>query len=101
MSYRDKLTGLYNRAYFDEKLEELNNEEFFPLSFVMGDLNGLKVINDAIGHLEGDKILKEISKVIKNFAEKMILYLDGEEMSFAFSCLRQQRKKQKKLYVIE
>ena len=30
MSYRDKLTGLYNRAYFDEKLEELNNEEFFP-----------------------------------------------------------------------
>lgn len=81
MSYRDKLTGLYNRAYFDEKLEELNNEEFFPLSFVMGDLNGLKVINDAIGHLEGDKILKEISKVIKNSCRKddLIFRWGGDE----------------------
>lgn len=81
MSYRDKLTGLYNRAYFDEKLEELNNEEFFPLSFVMGDLNGLKVINDAIGHLEGDKILKEISKVIKKSCRKddLIFRWGGDE----------------------
>ncbi len=81
MSYRDKLTGLYNRAYFDEKLEELNDEEFFPLSFVMGDLNGLKVINDAIGHLEGDNILKEISKVIKNSCRKddLIFRWGGDE----------------------
>ena len=81
MSYRDKLTGLYNRAYFDEKLEELNDEEFFPLSFVMGDLNGLKVINDAIGHLEGDKILKEISGVIKNSCRKddLIFRWGGDE----------------------
>lgn len=81
MSYRDKLTGLYNRAYFDEKLKELNNKEFFPLSFVMGDLNGLKVINDAIGHLEGDKILKEISRVIKNSCRKddLIFRWGGDE----------------------
>ena len=81
MSYRDKLTGLYNRAYFDEKLKELNNKEFFPLSFVMGDLNGLKVINDAIGHLEGDKILKEISGVIKNSCRKddLIFRWGGDE----------------------
>ncbi|WP_394879403.1 HD domain-containing phosphohydrolase [Clostridium perfringens] len=81
MSYRDKLTGLYNRAYFDEKLKELNNKEFFPFSFVMGDLNGLKVINDAIGHLEGDKILKEISGVIKNSCRKddLIFRWGGDE----------------------
>lgn len=81
MSYRDKLTGLYNRAYFDEKLKELNNKEFFPLSFVMGDLNGLKIINDAIGHLEGDKILKEISRVIKNSCRKddLIFRWGGDE----------------------
>ena len=81
MSYRDKLTGLYNRAYFDEKLKELNNKEFFPLSFVMGDLNGLKVINDAIGHLEGDKILNQISRVIKNSCRKddLIFRWGGDE----------------------
>lgn len=70
MSYIDKLTGLYNRAYFDEKLKELDNHEFFPLSFIMGDLNGLKIINDSIGHLEGDKLLKSISKVIKKSCRK-------------------------------
>lgn len=81
MSYRDKLTGLYNRAYFDEKLKELNSEEFLPLSFIMGDLNGLKVINDALGHLEGDKILKEISKVIKHSCRKgdLIFRWGGDE----------------------
>ncbi len=65
MSYRDKLTELYNRAYFDEKLEELSRIDFLPLSFIMGDVNGLKIINDTIGHLEGDKLLINIANVIK------------------------------------
>ncbi|MGG5461369.1 sensor domain-containing diguanylate cyclase/phosphohydrolase [Clostridium sp. B9] len=70
MSYMDKLTELYNRAYFDEKIEELNKESFFPLSFIMGDVNGLKIINDTIGHLDGDKLLINIANVIKNSCRK-------------------------------
>ncbi|MGG5459978.1 sensor domain-containing diguanylate cyclase/phosphohydrolase [Clostridium sp. B9] len=70
MSYIDKLTKLYNRAYWDEKIEELNKESFFPLSFIMGDVNGLKIINDTMGHLEGDKLLINIANVIKNSCRK-------------------------------
>ncbi|MEG0181423.1 MAG: diguanylate cyclase [Peptostreptococcaceae bacterium] len=70
MSYTDKLTGLYNRAYFDEKLKVLNSEKYFPLSLIMGDVNGLKVVNDTIGHLKGDELLVDISNVIMRSCRK-------------------------------
>lgn len=70
MSYKDKLTGLYNRAYFDEKLKILNSKKYLPLSLIMGDVNGLKVVNDTIGHLKGDELLVDIAKVIDKSCRK-------------------------------
>lgn len=64
LSYKDSLTGLNNRAYFEEKIKELNQEKFLPIGVVMGDVNGLKIVNDTFGHLEGDRLLKTISKII-------------------------------------
>lgn len=66
LSYRDMLTGLYNRTYFDEKISEILKEEDFSIGVVVGDLNGLKIVNDAFGHLEGDKYIKYISKILKD-----------------------------------
>jgi diguanylate cyclase (GGDEF)-like protein/PAS domain S-box-containing protein len=65
LSYTDSLTGVYNRACFEEKREELNKEKHLPIGVVMGDVNGLKVVNDTFGHLEGDRLLIEITKIIK------------------------------------
>lgn len=64
LSYRDQLTGLYNRRFFEEELIELNDEENFPLSIIMGDVNGLKLINDAFGHKAGDQLLTLIGSKI-------------------------------------
>lgn len=61
----DVLTGLYNRRSFEEKLKDLNNEQYLPLGIIMGDVNGLKIVNDTFGHFEGDRLLKEISNVLK------------------------------------
>ncbi|WP_317982875.1 sensor domain-containing diguanylate cyclase/phosphohydrolase [Romboutsia faecis] len=66
LSEIDMLTGLYNRYSFEEKMKELNNEKYHPLGIIMGDVNGLKFINDTFGHLEGDILLKEIAKVLKD-----------------------------------
>ena len=44
LSYHDKLTDLYNRAYFDETLEGMNKSKQFPYSLIMGDMNGLKLL---------------------------------------------------------
>lgn len=64
LSFHDKLTSLYNRAYIDNWLEEFQPGENFPLSVIMADLNGLKLANDVFGHIQGDLLLKRLAKVL-------------------------------------
>ncbi|PKM95073.1 MAG: hypothetical protein CVU84_07060 [Firmicutes bacterium HGW-Firmicutes-1] len=65
LSYHDQLTGLYNRRFFEEELIKLGVEEKLPVTLVMLDVNGLKLVNDAFGHSVGDILLKKIAKVFK------------------------------------
>lgn len=64
ISYHDQLTGLYNRRFFEEQIKRLNNPRNLPLSIIMGDVNGLKLTNDAFGHQAGDELLKMIGDII-------------------------------------
>src|SRR4030042_6002240 len=54
-----------------------------PLSLVIGDLNGLKIVNDAFGHAYGDKILKKIAEILKICFRKedIIARWGGDEFS--------------------
>ncbi len=61
-STRDSLTGLFNRRYFEEQLEALEGK---PLSLVMVDVDGLKVVNDGFGQCEGDKLLRAAADVLR------------------------------------
>ncbi len=67
LSYHDHLTGLYNRRYFEEELKRIDGRRHFPLSIIMGDINNLKMINDAFGHLAGDEVIYASGKIIKKF----------------------------------
>lgn len=64
LSYHDQLTGLYNRRFFQEELHRLDVKRNLPLTIVMADVNGLKLINDSFGHTMGDELLKKVSEVI-------------------------------------
>ena len=70
LSFHDSLTGLYNRAYFDEELIRLDTDRQLPIAIVMGDVNGLKVINDVYGHKKGDIFLKRIAVILKECFRK-------------------------------
>ena len=83
LSFHDKVTGLYNRAYFEEELFRLDTERQLPLSIVIGDVNGLKLINDAFGHQEGDKVISQVAKTLTEFCRKedVIARWGGDEFS--------------------
>jgi diguanylate cyclase (GGDEF)-like protein/PAS domain S-box-containing protein len=66
LSYNDALTKVYNRRFFEEEFRRLDTKKYYPLSIIMGDVNGLKIVNDAFGHLEGDKLLKKVAIHIKD-----------------------------------
>jgi diguanylate cyclase (GGDEF)-like protein/PAS domain S-box-containing protein len=64
LSLHDNLTGVYNRNYLNQEMTRLDTERQLPISIIMADLNGLKLINDTYGHQFGDKILSSASQVI-------------------------------------
>lgn len=81
LTYHDGLTGLYNRTFFDKKTIQLDIQQQLPLSVIMGDINGLKLINDAFGHSEGDKLLIEVAKILASCVrpEDIVARIGGDE----------------------
>ncbi|MDX9916782.1 MAG: diguanylate cyclase [Gudongella sp.] len=83
LSYHDKLTNIFNRAYFEDMLRSVDREENYPLSIIIGDINGLKITNDIFGHHEGDKLLKNTADVLKKVCcnEDIIARYGGDEFA--------------------
>lgn len=88
MAEKDGLTGIYNRNYFEKVVETLDNEHHCSYSVIIGDVNGLKIINDVFGHLIGDQLLVMIATVVKTCmqergtlarwgGDEFIMYLPG------------------------
>ena len=81
MSYHDQLTGLYNRRFFEEELNRRDTKGNLPITIIMGDINGLKIINDSFGHEVGDDYLKKTSEIIQKACrtDDIIARLGGDE----------------------
>lgn len=62
----DDLTGIYNRRRYEKEIERLNDENQLPLSIIIADINGLKLINDSFGYSEGDNIIALSAKLISS-----------------------------------
>lgn len=78
LSYHDQLTGLYNRHYFEQHFSKM---DALPLSLLILDVNGLKLINDAFGHQAGDELLKITAHVLKQICREndVICRIGGDE----------------------
>jgi diguanylate cyclase (GGDEF)-like protein len=82
----DSLTGLRNHRAFQEDLtRELNrqNRSGSPLSLVMLDIEGLKAVNDTLGHQEGDERLKSLAESLRSAARgsDALYRLGGDEFA--------------------
>ena len=61
----DFLTGLYNRGFLEKELVRLADEQYLPVSLIIADTNGLKLINDSFGHAMGDTVLRTAAELLR------------------------------------
>ncbi|SMC80382.1 ABC transporter substrate binding protein [Sporomusa malonica] len=64
LSLRDALTGVYNRAHFEEEALRLQTEGHKSIGIFVCDVDGLKLINDTLGHRYGDELLKKVAAIL-------------------------------------
>jgi len=84
LSFHDYLTDLYNRAFIEEELRRLSNSRELPLGLLICDVNGLKLVNDAFGHQEGDRLLQDFARILRECCRKedLIGRWGGDEFLF-------------------
>lgn len=85
-SMYDALTGIYNRAFFETEMKIVHPRDFFPVSFLMADVDNLKLVNDRQGHAKGDELLKQLAELLKNsIREKdIVARIGGDEFVIIF-----------------
>jgi len=87
LSVRDSLTGLYNRNFFEEEMERLADGRYSPVGIVVCDLDGLKFVNDTLGHQSGDQLLLKVADLLRdNFRNSdIIARIGGDEFAILFA----------------
>jgi diguanylate cyclase (GGDEF)-like protein/PAS domain S-box-containing protein len=83
LSLHDFLTGLYNRAYFDEEMRRLNTVRKYPVGVVIADVDNLKLVNDTFGYEKGDEILKRLANILTSTFRKedVVARIGGDEFA--------------------
>ena len=86
LGFHDNLTGLHNKSYFEREIKKLDTAVQLPITIIVGGVNGLKTINEAFGHKQGDLLLCDFAKVFKNTIRKgsVVSRWGGDEFAFIF-----------------
>lgn len=78
MDDHDFLTGLFNRKYFEIEKLRYNQQSYLPLSILVGDINGVRLINDAYGYNEGDRLIVDTARLLKSSCDSTsVLFRTG------------------------
>lgn len=83
LSFHDKMTGLYNRRYFENEMQRLDSSRNLPITIMIADLDDLKYINDNFGHHAGDDYIITAAKMIKESTrnEEIVARIGGDEFA--------------------
>jgi len=82
-SFHDELTGLYNRAFFVDAMTRFASGRFDPITIAVCDVDGLKLVNDNLGHEAGDELLSAAARVLEGSARKtdIVARIGGDEFA--------------------
>lgn len=86
MAVKDKLTGVFNRYYLDQRVQEeiaLADRYEIPIALAILDLDHFKKVNDKYGHNVGDEVLKKVANTVSRMTRKSDVFArwGGEEFA--------------------
>ena len=83
ISFHDALTGVYNRAYFEEELHRLEHRRSGSVAIAIVDVDGLKRVNDTWGHSKGDELLVKAAQILRQAVrtEDVVARIGGDEFA--------------------
>ncbi len=83
LSLHDTLTGLHNRFSFNERMQDLKTKAYSNLSIIVFDVDGLKLVNDSMGHHIGDFLLINTANIIKESVREFdfVARIGGDEFA--------------------
>ena len=83
ISFHDALTGVYNRAYFEEELHRLEHRRNGAVAIAIVDVDGLKQVNDTWGHSRGDELLIKAAEILRHAVrqEDVVARIGGDEFA--------------------
>ena len=83
MGIHDVTTGLYNRNYFEHTLDNYRNEASTGIAIVICDIDGLKLVNDTLGHAVGDEYLKTAANILSECfgQDDIVARIGGDEFA--------------------
>ena len=83
LTKHDPLTGLYNRRHYETELKRADAAGLLPLSVIVADINGLKLINDAMGDAQGDRIIVQAAALLRGCCREgdLVFRTGGDEFS--------------------
>lgn len=96
LAQRDNLTNLYNRRSFEETLNQYNRKMVKQIGIISIDINGLKFINDTLGHLAGDKLIVNSAKIISEIFEDYghVSRIGGDEFAVILENIKESQIKE-------
>ncbi|HHW30857.1 MAG TPA: diguanylate cyclase [Clostridiaceae bacterium] len=83
MSEHDFITGIYNRMYYEKQMIKLDKKDCLPLSVIIADIDSIRLINGAFGYTLGDKIIRDVSAILKRCCRPgdILARIGGDEFS--------------------
>ncbi|MBN2221972.1 MAG: diguanylate cyclase, partial [Vallitaleaceae bacterium] len=96
LSFHDYLTGLYNRRYIEDAMKHMDTSRNLPFSIMILDVNGLKMINDSLGHQIGDELIQAVARAMEKAcrADDIIARIGGDEFMVLLPRTTQEEAKQ-------
>jgi len=83
LSLHDALTEVYNRTYLEKEILRVYSRDYKSVGVVVCDVDGLKLINDTLGHHAGDELLKVVAKILQSCATApdVVARIGGDEFA--------------------